>query len=117
MLSQLNLKEVLDSIDYIVSDYQSGVYMSQEKLMNAQRELSANTYWLTSMYLDYKKEFYKIIYNRPKLENGKKESVASAEARAENEVPEMYICKKILEACKNVSICIHNEIELMKKDI
>lgn len=116
MLEPLNIESILTYIDEVVTEYESGAYISQEKLLEAQRVLSSNIYWLTSIYIDYKKKYNAIIYNRPKEENGKRESIASAEARAENQYPEVYACKKILEAAKSVSISINNELQLMKND-
>ena len=106
---------ILSEISEVITNYQSGAYLSQEKLLEAQRTLSSNVYHLTLEYLKYKKMFNSLVYTRGQ-ENGKKESIASAEARAQFQYPEVYECKKILEACKGVSIAMNYELQLMSKD-
>lgn len=109
------MDEILTKISLVVSLYESGAYLSQEKLLEAQRSLSSNIFWLTKHYIEFKREYNASIYNRPIID-GKRESIASATTKAENDYPEVYECKKILDAAKGVSISINNELQLMKND-
>lgn len=109
-----NIHEITIELNSLVSSYEAGEYLSEEKLTRAQRKLSSCHYWLTLHYVEFKKLYNAEIYTRGNDENGKRESVASAEARANNKYPELHLSKKLLEAVKNVSISMSNELNLLQ---
>lgn len=110
------LESILGEIDKIVNQYESGAYNSPEKLRELQRSLSINMYHLTKEKIDYKKLWNATVFGRGTQENGKKESVASAESRADNLYPQLDKTKEILDALKNVSISMTNELKIMQNE-
>jgi hypothetical protein len=103
------MQEILIKIEDIITRYQSGEYITKDKLIVLNRELSTNIYRLTKHNIEAFNDFNTIKYN----ENT---SVAKAEIKAHFEVPELRITRKILEACKNVSISINNELSILKRE-
>ena len=107
------LTDILYEVAKIIEHYESGAFLNQEALLKASRELSSNNYWLTVHYIEFKRRYNELIYTRPMI-NNKRESVSSAENRADKQYPELHQCKHILDAIKNVSISMNYEIQLMK---
>lgn len=106
-----SLETILATISKIVDDYESGKLLTQEKLTELHRSLSTNVYFLTKENIDAYNTWNTIIYTRPE-----RESVAAARVRADSKCPELRITRKIMEACKAVSISMQNEIKIMKND-
>ena len=104
------MDEILLKITNIIEHYESGAYVSKDKLIVSNRQLSSNIYYLTKFNIEAFKKFNSIIYNN------KKDSNAKATVMAHELVPELRITRKILEACKNVSISINNELSIIKND-
>lgn len=91
---------VLRTISDIVARYQSGEFLTPETLRELHRELSTNLYYLNQFRCHFKDE-----WDRAYLEC--KESTAAAKTRyADREVKELYYCRKLAEAGRDVSISI-----------
>lgn len=103
------MDEVLEKISKIVEIYNTGEFISKERLIKMQRSLSSNIYFLTKYNIDAFNEWNSIVYNF----DG---SNASAQVKANEEVPELRMTRKILEAAKGVSISINNELSIMKNE-
>ena len=73
------------------------------------RELSTNIYFLTKYNIEAFNDWNTIIYN----DEG---SVNKATVKADFEVPELRQTRKLLEACKGVSIAINNELKIINND-
>ena len=101
---------ILNNITECVQLYESGTYLTKEKLLDLNRRLSSNIYYLTKYNIEAFEKFNSIIYNN------KKDSNAKATVIAHQEVPELRHTRKILEACKNVSISINNELSIIKNE-
>ena len=101
--------EILGKISLIVDTYESGKFISLEGLKVMNRQLSCNIYYLTKYNIEAFYKWNAIKYNE-------KTSVAKAEIKAHQEVPELRMTRKILEAAKAVSISLNNEIGIMKRD-
>ena len=102
--------DILNNISNCVMRYESGEYLTKEKLLSLNRSLSSNIYYLTKHNIEAFEKFNSIIYNN------KKDSNAKATVIAHQEVPELRQTRKILEACKNVSISINNELSIIKNE-
>jgi len=100
---------ILNNITECVQLYESGTYLTKEKLLDLNRRLSSNIYYLTKHNIEAFEKFNSIIYNS-------KKSVARATVDAHQEIPELRMTRKILEACKGVSISINNELSIIKNE-
>lgn len=101
--------DILNNITECVQLYESGAYLTKEKLLDLNRRLSSNIYYLTKHNIEAFEKFNSIIYNS-------KKSVARATCEAHEEVPELRQTRKILEASKGVSIAITNEINILRSE-
>jgi len=110
MIYHFNLDEVLESITDVIKRYESGQYFSQEKLVEAQRVLSSNIYYLSKLQVDFRAEWQKEYYNSDQP------SAVAKEREADKKVPELYACRKIIDTAKGVSISIAQELKLMSDD-
>ncbi len=93
--------EVLLNIDTIIENYESGVF---RPLNDYSRELSCNMYFLIKHQIEFK-SLWNAAYHRHEGTN------AAKERYADDTVPQLYMCRKIWEAAKNVSISIGYEIK------
>lgn len=103
------MDKILLKIDTIITLYNSGAFISKEDLLRINKELSFNMYLLTKENIEAFNDWTTIIHNEDS-------SVAKATVKANKEVPELRMTRKILEACKGVSIQINNEIQIIKND-
>lgn len=103
------MQEVLNKISEIITEYNSGAYLTKERLLVMSRELSTNIYFLTKYNIEAFNDWNTIIYN----DEG---SVNKATVKADFEVPELRQTRKLLEACKGVSIAINNELKIINND-
>ncbi|MEM9681191.1 MAG: hypothetical protein AAF901_12785 [Bacteroidota bacterium] len=103
------LRQILDELANSVHKYESGAWQSKENLVKIQRSLSANVYYLTQHNIEAFQHWNKLKYEF-------KGSNASAETYAHEEIPELRLTRKILEAAKNVQISISNEISIIKNE-
>lgn len=98
--------EILENIDEVIKEYETGVY---KPLNDYSRELSCNMYFLVKHQVEFNRKWNAAYHNYKEPEG--KTSAASKERHADKEVPELYACRKIWEAAKNVSISIGYEIK------
>lgn len=107
----MNIQETLKKIDDIVDTYYSGLWSNTTELRTMLRELSCLNHAITSINIEAYKNWNSIIYNRQN-----KESVASAKVRADEEVSELRLSRKVLESTKNILLAMQQELSIMKKD-
>ena len=100
---------ILNKITEVVTEYESGKWISVENLRVMQRELSTNIYRLTKHNIEAFNEWNGIVYNETT-------SNAKAVTKADFEVPELRMTRKILEAARGVSISMNSEISILKKE-
>ena len=101
---------MLNTISEVVQRYESGEYMTPEKLLEAHRVLSSNIYYLTQLQLEYRSKWQQEFY----LSNGG--SVVAREREADDKIPELYMCRKIIESARGVSIAMSMELKIMQDD-
>jgi len=103
--------KTLDKIQQLIASYRSGEWHSTERLRELLRELSICHYGLTSVNIEAYNDWTAIIYNRDKGV-----SVASAKVKADFEVPELRMTRKLLESVKNVLMSMQQELSIIKND-
>jgi len=100
------LNEVLDTISDIVEEYESGVWVNAERLKELHRILTSNMYYLTKLQIEFNQDWNRKYYLSSESSNAAKEKFA------DKEVPELYMCRKILDAAKGVSIAMGYELKM-----
>ena len=73
------------------------------------RELTANNYYLTKYNIEYFQKYNAIQYKH-------KGSVSSGKVLAEEQVPELRMIRKIMEATDNVIWSMRSELSIIKKE-
>ena len=97
------MKEILNKITDIIETYESGAY---KNLFEMHRELTCNMYYLSVKQVEYNVKWNQEYYNNPSKTN------AIKQRHADKVVPELYMCRKIMESSKSVSIAMGYEIKL-----
>ncbi len=103
------LEEVLAKVTKIVEIYESGTWITTEKLLALLRELTSQNYYLSKYNVDYFREYNAIQYKH-------KGSVASGKILAEEQVPELREIRKIMEAIDNVMWSMRSELSIIKNE-
>jgi len=97
------MDKILEKISEIIETYESGKF---KDLHVMHRELTCNMYYLSKEQVRYNVLWNQEYYNHNSTVNAVKER------HANKEVPELYLCRKIMEAAKGVSIAMGYEIKL-----
>ena len=103
------MEQVLDTISNVIMSYETGEWQSAEALRKIQRDLVSNYYYLTKYNIEYFQKYNAVQYKH-------KGSVSSGKILAEEQVPELRIIRKIMEATDNVIWSIRSEISILKKE-
>lgn len=96
-------------ITELITEYESGKWISADKLRVMQRQLSTSIYHLTKHNIEAFNKWNGIVYNETT-------SNAKAVTKADYEVPELRMTRKILEAARGVSISMNSELSILKKE-
>lgn len=100
----------LEAIAKIIQDYEEGHYISLDGLRIILRELSVHNYHLSRYNVEYYQKYNAIIFNRGA------DSVASAKVKADEEVPELRMLRKIMDAIAQVIWSVRSEISIIKNE-
>tara|TARA_R110001606_G_scaffold57122_1_gene138143 strand:- start:601 stop:915 length:315 start_codon:yes stop_codon:yes gene_type:complete len=103
------MEAILQKITNLIETYESGVWVSAENLRVMLRELTANNYYLTKYNIEYFQKYNAIQYKH-------KGSVSSGKVLAEEQVPELRMIRKIMEATDNVIWSMRSELSIIKKE-
>ena len=103
------MQEILQKITNLIETYESGVWVSAENLRVMLRELTANNYYLTKHNIEYFQKYNAIQYKH-------KGSVSSGKVLAEEQVPELRMIRKIMEATDNVIWSMRSELSIIKNE-
>ena len=103
------MQEVLTKITNLIETYESGAWVSTENLRIMLRELTANNYHLSKYDIEYFRKYNAIQYKH-------KGSVSSGKILAEEEVPELRMIRKIMEATDNVIWSMRSELSIIKNE-
>ena len=104
------MNEILEKIDSAIILYESGAWLSSDKLRELLRELSANYYHLTKLNIEYAQDWNMVIYNF-------KGSDAGGQRFAELKVPELRKTRKILQATNIVLNSMRSEIGIIRAEL
>jgi hypothetical protein len=107
----MKLEEVLIEIDKIITTHKSGEWLSIDKLVLLNRDLSFYNYLITKVNIESYDDWNKLIYNRDVSE-----SVAAAKVRADVKHPELRITRKIMEAIEKTMFTMQQELSILKKE-
>lgn len=97
------MDKILSKITDIVETYESGSF---KDLHVMHRELTCNIFYLSNEQVKARSEWLNAYYNSKETSN------AAKERDADKRVPQLYLCRKILETAKGVSISIGYELKL-----
>jgi len=103
------MNDLLINIHDIIESYESGEWKSTEALRVMQRKLTSYNYYLTKYNIDYFQKYNAIQYKH-------KGSVSSGKILAEEQVPELRMIRKIMEAIENVMWSMRSELSIIKKE-
>ena len=103
------MEKLLENIDSIIERYEGGEWQSVDNLRVMLRELSSYNYQLTKHNIEYYR-----LYNQVKYKH--KGSVSSGVILAEEQVPELRMIRKIMEAIDNVIWSMRSEISIIKRE-
>ena len=95
------MDEILEKISSIIEAYETGRY---KDLYEGHRLLTCNMYFLAKEQVEAHQRHNAAYYNSQEKTN------AGKEREADKVVPELYLCRKILEAAKGVSIAMVKEL-------
>ena len=105
----MEYQDILNKITDIIETYESGAWVSSEKLSEMQRELTTNNYRLTKFNIEYFQSYNAVQYKH-------KGSVSAGKILAEEQVPELRMLRKYMEAIDNVIWSMRSEISRIKKE-
>ena len=106
-----NLTKILNKIHGIIHEYESGAYLSPDKLVEAQRLLSSNIYYLSVFQIEFKKRWNTEVHRL-----SKETSNAAAKAEADELTPELYVCRKIIETAGRVCVSMSQELKIISRE-
>jgi hypothetical protein len=102
------MNEILTKISNIIAVYESGEWITEDKLRVMQRELTSNIFFMTKYNIEYFKSHNAIQYKH-------KGSVSSGLILANEQVPELRMLRKIESAANNVVNSMRSEITSLRK--
>lgn len=97
------MNEILNNITSIIETYESGSF---KDLHIMHRQLTCNLFYLSNEQVKAHQEWNRQYYL------SKEKTNAGKEREADKLVPELYLCRKIMETAKGVSIAMGYEIKL-----
>ena len=98
-----DINEILEKITTIIEAYESGQY---KDLYEGHRQLTCNMYFLGQEQVKAHQKWNRQYYLSKEKIN------AAKEREADKLVPELYMCRKIMEAAKGVSIAMGYELKM-----
>ena len=102
------MNEILLKISEIIELYESGTWITEDKLRVMQRELTSNIFFMTKHNIEYFNAHNAIQYQH-------KGSVSSGLVLANEQVPELRMLRKIESAANNVVNSMRSEITSLRK--
>ena len=103
------MEEILTKISDLIDTYESGAWSSCEDLRKMLRELTSNIYHLTKYNIEFHDKHNAIQYKH-------KGSVSGGLILANEQFPELRMCRKIMEAANNVKSSMIMELSIIKNE-
>tara|TARA_R110002012_G_scaffold219820_2_gene391304 strand:- start:399 stop:695 length:297 start_codon:yes stop_codon:yes gene_type:complete len=97
------MDKILETISAIIETYEGGHY---KDLHGMHRALVCNMYYLSQKQVEYHQKWNEQYYKSEEKSN------AAKERECDKNVPELYLCRKIMETAKGVSIAMSLEIKM-----
>jgi hypothetical protein len=97
------MEEILSKITSIIETYESGAF---KDLTVMHRELTCNMFYLSKEQVEAHQRWNRAYYLSTEKTN------AGKERECDKFVPELYMCRKIMETAKGVSIAMGYEIKM-----
>jgi hypothetical protein len=97
------MNEILEKITSIIQAYESGQY---KDLYEGHRKLTCNMFFLAKEQVEAHQRHNAAYYNSVEKTN------AGKEREADKLVPELYMCRKVLETAKGVAIAMGHELKM-----
>ena len=97
------MDKILEKITSIIQAYESGQY---KDLYEGHRKLTCNMYFLSIEQVEAHQEWNRQYYLSQEKTN------AGKEREADKLVPELYLCRKVLETAKGVAIAMSHELKM-----
>jgi hypothetical protein len=97
------MDKILEKITSIIETYESGAF---KDLQVMHRELTCNLYYLSQEQVKAHQEWNRQYHLSKEATN------AAKERECDKLVPELYLCRKIMETAKGVSIAMGYEIKM-----
>jgi hypothetical protein len=106
-----NLTHILNKIHLIIKEYEGGAFLKPEKLIEAQRMLSANIYYLTVFQVEFNKRWNAEVHNVSETKSN-----AAAKVEADEKYPELLTAKRIIEAASRVCVSMSQELKIISNE-
>jgi hypothetical protein len=103
------MEQHLATIAHVIDEYESGTYLTSERLLELLRQLSGAMYHLTTINVQSGAKHNAVQY---RFEG----PVARAKIQAEQDVPELRATRKILETCNRVHSAMIMELSILKRE-
>lgn len=105
----MKLEDILTKTSDLVETYESGTWQSTDALRVMLRELSANYYYLTKHNIE-------AFQNHNAVQYKHKGSVSAGLILANEQVPELRMIRKIMEATQHVIWSMRSELSIIKSE-
>ena len=103
------MEAILSKITEIIETYESGAWQSVDNLRVLLRNLTTCNYHLTKHNIEYFQKYNEVQYRH-------KGSVSAGKILAEEQVPELRMARKIMEATDNVIWSMRSELSIIKNE-
>ena len=103
------MEAILSKISTLIDTYESGDWLTANSLREIHRELVTSHYHLTKYNVEYYQKHNAVQYKH-------KGSVSSGKILAEEQVPELRMIRKIMEATEHVMWSMRSELSILKKE-
>ena|SRR5690606_6240394 len=105
----MKLEDILTKISSLIETYEGGEWQSTDSLRIMLRELSANYYYLTKHNIE-------AFQNHNAVQYKHKGSVSAGLILANEQVPELRMIRKIMEAAQHVIWSMRSELSILKTE-
>jgi len=103
------MEAILNKITDLIQTYESGAWQTPDALREMLRELTANYYYLTKHNIEAYQKYNEVQYKH-------KGSVSAGKILADEQVPELRMLRKIMEATDHVMWAMRSELSIIKKE-
>jgi hypothetical protein len=103
------MEAILNKITDLIETYESGAWQTPDALREMLRELTANYYYLTKHNIEAYQKYNEVQYKH-------KGSVSAGKILADEQVPELRMLRKVMEATQHVIWSMRSELSIIKNE-